>query len=862
MKHQRNFALALLSVLLFWGLAMAGAQAAENRIALVVGNASYGAGVLPTPANDAGLIAQTLQAAGFDVVGVRDLDQDSLRRTFRDFIAKVSAAGPDTVAFVYLSGYGVQLEGENYFVPTDANIVRDANVSSEALRVSDYTKPLAALGIKASIVVLDGARGNPFVKSGPSLAGGLALVEPELGTLIAFNAAPGTVAQNEPGPYSSYAQALAEMMREGGLPVTDLFNRVRLRVNEITKGAQVPWNASKLQAPFYFFERAPDAPPPQVSREQTSSIRSKPIRDFDARDAYLAALDRDNLQDYENFLFAYPNDPMARRVRAIVAARREAATWRRSRSVNTPPAYWSYLRRYPRGSHANDARRRLAYLTAALEPPPRFEIISYDVPPPPPEEVIYVERPVLIFDDPDFGFEPPPPPPVFFLPPRPVYFVELAPPPPPVYAYVLPVPVYVPVPVYINTPDYVAPPPNNVIYNNIHNTVVVNNTTNTVVITKPDGQSQTFSPPAQSPASQTQPPPASKPSPSNAGIVGVGIAGAGAAALLAPSLPPSVAPKAIPIQNTPPPITAPSGLTRPTGTPPANGKPPVVGQPQPGAPQPVPTATPTPAATTLPGIKGPQPLPGSAGQPLPPVSGKPPVAGQPVPATAQPVPSATPTPAATTLPGTKGPQPLPGSGGQPLPPMIGKPPVAAQPAPAVAQPVPTATPTPAATPLPGIKGPQPLPGSGGQPLRPASGKPPVAGQTAPATAAPVPTATPAPAATTLPGTKGPQPLPGSGGQSLPPVSGKPPVAGQSLPATPPPVSPTIARPSPPPTAARPGPPPPVARPAPPPPPPVVRAPPPPPPPVVRAPPPPPPAARPAPPPAGKPCVLPNGQPCR
>src|SRR6202048_4686071 len=592
MKHQRNLILALLSVLLFGGLALASAQAAETRVALVIGNANYPSGVLPTPANDAGLIAQTLQAAGFDVTGVRDLDQDSLRKTFRDFIAKVSAAGPETVAFIYLSGYGLQLEGENYFVPTDANIARDVSVSSEALRLSDYTRPLAALGIKASIVILDGARASPFAKSGPPLAGGLALVEPDQGTLIAFNAAPGTVAQNEAGPYSSYAQALAEMMREGGLPVTDLFNRVRLRVNDITKGAQVPWNASKLQAPFYFFDRAPDAPPPQVSPEQTSSIRSKPIRDFDAREAYLAALDRDNLQDYENFLVAYPRDPMARRVRAIIAARREAITWRRSRNVDTPPAYWSYLRRYPRGFHADDARRRLAILTAAFEPPPRFEIISYDVPPPPPEEVIYVERPVLIFDDPDFGFEPPPPPPVFFLPPRPVYFIDLAPPPPPVYAYILPVPVYVPVPVWVNTPEYVAPPPNNVIYNNIHNTVVVNNTTNTVVITNPSGQSQAFSQQPQSPASQTQPAAAPRSSPSNAGIVGAGTAGAGAAALLAPSLPPSVAPKAIPVQNRTPPSTPPPGQTQPTGAPPA----PVAGQPSP-TPSPPPLATPPPTPT-------------------------------------------------------------------------------------------------------------------------------------------------------------------------------------------------------------------------------------------------------------------------
>src|SRR5246500_3960237 len=110
------------------------AEPAEKRIALVLGNAGYQAGALPTSANDAGLVAQTLQAAGFDVVGARDLDQDSLRRAFRDFLDKATAAGADTVAFIYVSGYGVQLEGENYFVPVDAKIARDADVAAEALR--------------------------------------------------------------------------------------------------------------------------------------------------------------------------------------------------------------------------------------------------------------------------------------------------------------------------------------------------------------------------------------------------------------------------------------------------------------------------------------------------------------------------------------------------------------------------------------------------------------------------------------------------------------------------------------------------------------------------------------------------------
>src|SRR5260370_25655074 len=94
MKHQRNFILALLSVLLFGGLALASAQAAETRVALVIGNANYPSGALPTPANDAGLIAQTLQAAGFDGTGVRDLGPDSLRKTFPVFMSQVSAALP------------------------------------------------------------------------------------------------------------------------------------------------------------------------------------------------------------------------------------------------------------------------------------------------------------------------------------------------------------------------------------------------------------------------------------------------------------------------------------------------------------------------------------------------------------------------------------------------------------------------------------------------------------------------------------------------------------------------------------------------------------------------------------------------
>src|SRR6201994_1874304 len=465
----------------FAGQASAQQPAQEKRIALVVGDGNYEKAPLATAANDAGLIAQTLQAAGFDVIGARDLDADSLRNSFRDFIAKAQASPADTVAMIYLAGYGIQLSGENYFIPVDAKISRDTDVPIEGLRISDYTRQLASIPLKASIVVLDAARQQPFIEGGNPIAGGLALMDPAPNSLIAFNAAPGTVAPSESGNYGIYAQSLAEMIRTGGLPLPDVFDRLRLRVSELSKGAQIPWDAQKLQAQFTFFDRAPDAPPMQGSPDQVASIRQKPLRDLGAQDAFTAALTRDTLQAYDDFLVAYPSDPLAKRVRAILAARREALTWRRSYVADTPDAYWSYLRRYPQGPHAWDARRRLTYLSAALDPPPSFAMINYDLPPPPPDEIVYVDRPVFYFGDPDFGFAPPPPPPVYFLPPPPDDFVILAPPILAVGAvglFLLPRPAFVPMPGFVRPPAYVVAPPNNIVFNNIHNTTVINNVIN------------------------------------------------------------------------------------------------------------------------------------------------------------------------------------------------------------------------------------------------------------------------------------------------------------------------------------------------------------------------------------------------
>ena len=84
-------------------------------------------------------------------------------------------------------------------------------------------------------------------------------------------------------------------MREGGLPLNDVFERLRLRVSDATQGGQVPWHESNITSSFLFFERTADAPPPVAANEVNPVLRSRPIRELGAQEAYIAALDRDTL---------------------------------------------------------------------------------------------------------------------------------------------------------------------------------------------------------------------------------------------------------------------------------------------------------------------------------------------------------------------------------------------------------------------------------------------------------------------------------------------------------------------------------------------------------------------------------------
>lgn len=373
------FAAASLAATLLVSIAPA---AAQSRVALVIGNSAYAsAPPLRTTAADADLVASSLQAAGFDVVRANDLTTANFGDTIAAFVAKVSAGGPNTVAFVYFAGYGVQYDGDSYLVPVDATIAHADDVPNVTMSLTAVEQALAQVPAAARIIVLDAARDGGFANGDASpIAPGLALVGVPPGFLLAYPAAPGAdiCACAEDQPNSPYASSLATLLRQPGLEIGQIFDGVRLQINQASGGAQLPWMVSALGVEVRFFQATaeapktflpalglPDLPVPPVEPVRWTMER---YRGLSADEAYRIAIERDSLETYQWFVEAFPSYPLAGQIWQIINWRREAILWHRALVMGTVDAYWNYLAAYPDGRYARSARYWLELRHAPLVP--------------------------------------------------------------------------------------------------------------------------------------------------------------------------------------------------------------------------------------------------------------------------------------------------------------------------------------------------------------------------------------------------------------------------------------------------------------------------------------------------------------
>ncbi len=250
-------------------VACANPALAEKRVALVIGNSAYmHAPELTNPKNDASDMAVALKALGLEVIEGIDLGKAGLEQKIREFSIALQEA--DVGVFFY-AGHGLQVNGNNYLVPVDAELSTVAALEFEMIRL-DAVQRLMENSAKTNILFLDACRNNPLSRNlaramgtrAAAIGRGLAPAESGVGTLISYSTQPGNVALDGKGRNSPFAGPLAKAIGTAGEDVLSVLTRVRNDVLAATGEKQVPWENHALRARFYFNPAQPPEPAPQV----------------------------------------------------------------------------------------------------------------------------------------------------------------------------------------------------------------------------------------------------------------------------------------------------------------------------------------------------------------------------------------------------------------------------------------------------------------------------------------------------------------------------------------------------------------------------------------------------------------------
>jgi tetratricopeptide (TPR) repeat protein len=231
------------------------AEAADNRVALVVGNASYRhAAALPTPANDAEDIAATLTRIGFDVDLQKDTSAEALKSALGAFAVKSAKAD---VAIVYFAGYSVNAGIDGYLIPVDAQLASASSFRTEAIPLRAVMADVARARL-LGLLILDALRGNPFPAkferqdAGQDSNASAGTAASFKNVLVFFATEPTRKAEEGDGRNSPLAAALLKYLPEPDLEISFLFRKLRDEVRGSTGQKQTPYMYGQLSRDKFY----------------------------------------------------------------------------------------------------------------------------------------------------------------------------------------------------------------------------------------------------------------------------------------------------------------------------------------------------------------------------------------------------------------------------------------------------------------------------------------------------------------------------------------------------------------------------------------------------------------------------------
>jgi len=224
-----------------------------KRIALVIGNKNYlHVPPLANTENDARDMAATLKQKGFQVIS---LFNAQTKAEIREAVIKFNTALQDAtegVGLFYYSGHGMQIDGENYIIPVNANLAIKPDVEDQCFKVDYILRSMEVSTNKLSIVILDACRNNPFRSFSRSGEVGLTTIDAPKGSYLVFATKPGSTASDGTGKNGLFTSKLLKFINEPGLNLEQVFKKVALEVSVDSKDMQRPWISSDFTDEFYF----------------------------------------------------------------------------------------------------------------------------------------------------------------------------------------------------------------------------------------------------------------------------------------------------------------------------------------------------------------------------------------------------------------------------------------------------------------------------------------------------------------------------------------------------------------------------------------------------------------------------------
>lgn len=230
----------------------------RQRLALVVGLGTVGTRrVVDSAARDTQAVASALRSGGFVVMQRSDVNAAELRHALQEFRHRLQPAG---MGFVYVTGLGVQLDGQNLLLAREAPLdpalpaaALAAQLRAAAVPLDEVTDALIGPPGSPRLLVVDAAWKHPALARLPQPG----LAEPRLpaGTMALFGHALGRVQEVPfvaplplPAPTDAvalaatpFARALVAALLTPRTSGPEALRSTRRALAEATPGQPGPW---------------------------------------------------------------------------------------------------------------------------------------------------------------------------------------------------------------------------------------------------------------------------------------------------------------------------------------------------------------------------------------------------------------------------------------------------------------------------------------------------------------------------------------------------------------------------------------------------------------------------------------------